>query len=92
MTFSQKLKIKTLSFLGIDDIHSRQDEILKNQKDLEDRITFLETKVVEISRAVATVALIQANVVREMGDIVTEKEKKRTKATYLRKSTDDFTN
>ena len=92
MKMLQMLRLKIISFLGMDDIISRQAEMMNHQKLLEERISFLEQKATEISRAVATVALIQANMVREFGEISAEQEKKKTKIAYIRKTGDDFTN
>jgi len=64
----------------------------KKNGDLEERIQSLELKMIETSRAVATLAIAHASLVREFGRFLDIEDKRRAKNTIVRKVKDDFTN
>lgn len=70
----------------------KQEELRKQkEKDLEDRILNIETRMVEMSRVLATIALAHASLLRELTHITDAVEKKK-KTQQARKTEDDFTN
>lgn len=78
--------------LGLDQIRSDLMVEKKRNDDLEEKIQALELKLVETSRAIATLAIAHAGLVREFGRFLDIEDKKRAKAVVTRKIKDDFTN
>jgi len=64
----------------------------KKNGDLEERIQSLELKMIETSRAMATLAIAHAGLVREFGRFLDIEDKRHAKNTVARKVKDDFTN
>lgn len=89
------------SLLGFDDLSKNvaaltvQNTALNMQNTaLLEKIDLIEKRLVENTRAVATLALVQANLMKEIGDIANnfaEKESRSSKS-YVRKTGTDFTN
>lgn len=85
-----KEKISMLS--GVDNLRSEVLEIKNKNETLASRVATLEERLVETSRAIATLAIAHASVVRELAKIMDLEEKKREKKLIQRKTSDDFTN
>lgn len=85
-----KEKISMLS--GVDNLRSEVLEIKNKNETLASRVATLEERLVETSRAIATLAIAHASVVRELAKIMDLEEKKREKKLLQRKTSDDFTN
>lgn len=79
-------------FLGIDDTQDSLRQIIEKQDLINAKVQNVEEKMSEITRAVAVLALVQSNLIREIGDLSDRDAKKKTKAAYSRKSGSDFTN
>lgn len=79
--------------LGIRDLKRQLYDLGKNQENLESRITKLEEKSTEVSRAIATLALAHASLIRDLSDLISQQDKKKTdRRPTTRKTGDDFTN
>lgn len=78
--------------LGINDSHDKISEISSKQDTIIGKIQILEDKISEITRAVAMLALVQSNLIRELGDMAERESRKKTKQVYTRKTGTDFTN
>jgi len=82
------------NLLGLDDMARKIEELNSSNKEASQRLDAIEKRMVESTRAVATLALVQANLIKELGEIannVVEKESSASKS-YVRKTSTDFTN
>lgn len=79
------------NFLGLENLKNQNEKNSLDFKELEERITNIEIKLIEMSRAVSMLALAHAGLIREMGHIADSIDKKK-KAQQARKTEDDFTN
>lgn len=80
--------------LGLDDLFEKISSLQRTNEEIVSRIDSIEKRMVESTRAVATLALVQANLIKEIGDIAerySEKESHPQKS-HVRKSGTDFTN
>ena len=75
-----------------DEIDSKLDDIIKKQEEISERMTNIEVRLLETTRALATLALIQSNLLREIGEITENAAKAKNRASVARKPGTDFTN
>ena len=80
------------NFLGLRLIREDIEKVKQRQEEIEKRMTIIEERLVETSRALAMLAIGHGGLVREFGRLVELEEKRQTKRSVLRKSNDDFTN
>jgi len=92
MSLLQSVKLKISNFLEIDSIVSDIENIKKRQDETDKRLALIEDRLVEISRALAMLALGHGSLVREFGRLVEIEERRQNKRSIQRKSSDDFTN
>jgi hypothetical protein len=82
------------NLLGLDDMARKIEELNSSNKEASQRLDAIEKRMVESTRAVATLALVQANLIKELGEIANNIEEKESSASksYVRKTSTDFTN
>jgi hypothetical protein len=79
--------------IGISEIRSQILEMKEMQKDIDARALQLEERSKEASRAIATLAIAHASLIRDLSDVISHHEKKKTEKKVMpRKTGDDFTN
>ena len=64
------------NLLSLDDLASKIEETSSSSKEISQRIDAIEKRMVESTRAVATLALVQANLIKELGDIASSARKR----------------
>jgi hypothetical protein len=80
--------------LGLEEISEKLLALQESNQNILSKISAVEQRMVESTRAIMTLSLIQANLIREMSNFASdlpEKEIKKSKSN-LRKSGTDFTN
>lgn len=92
MNVKEIIKTFLADVMGSDTINLRLDENLKSQEKLAARMGDLENRIVENTRALATLAIVQASLVREMSEYIESKEKPKYKKAQHRNTGPDFTN
>lgn len=92
MSLKSRISIFLRDLLGIKDLTGQVQEMQKQQQESIERIEFLDKKINEMARALATLALVQASLVREIGDVLEKDSKPKTKSSVVRKPGTDFTN
>lgn len=78
--------------VGADRSDEKLDSILKNQEEIKERLAASEARATEIARVLATLAIVQSSLVRELNAIVESTEKKKKPPPIVRKTGTDFTN
>lgn len=79
---------------GFDEISEKLATIQESNQSIVSKINAIEARMVESTRAIMTLSLIQANLIREISDIASDLPDKeiKTSKSYTRKSGTDFTN
>jgi hypothetical protein len=82
------------NLLDLDDMTRKLEELNSSNKEASQKLDAIEKRMIESTRAVATLALVQANLIKELGDIANNIEEKESSASksYVRKTSTDFTN
>jgi regulator of replication initiation timing len=82
-----------MDLTGVNLILDRLQKIEENQREIHSKIESAETKIADFARALATLALIQANLIRALGDLADKEEaRSKTQKFSARKAGSDFTN
>lgn len=93
MSFCDKLTGFISKKLGIQKIDSQILEIKGQITSLDERLSQLEERSKEVSRAIATLAIAHASLIRDLSDVISQHEKKKSeKKIVTSKTGDDFTN
>lgn len=77
--------------LNLDQIKATNDALEVRVKSLENKIIDLEKSNEDLSRSVAAVAIIQANLLREL-QTAFNSTRKATRPVFINRKTDDYTN
>lgn len=77
--------------LNLDQIKATNDALEVRVKSLENKIVDLEKSNEDLSRSVAAVAIIQANLLREL-QTAFDSSRKATRPVFVNRKTDDYTN
>lgn len=78
--------------LGYNEINQMMEAADRRQIKEQERIAMIEQRLVENTRALATLALVQANLVKELDAILNSLSGTTKAKTYNRKIDPDFTN
>jgi len=92
MIFKSLIKDYLVENIGINQVIDRLEAINKNQQFVIEKISTIETRLNDLARAVATLALVQASLVKEISDIAERETGSKSKPASARKTGNDFTN
>jgi hypothetical protein len=89
-----RVAIKSLlkDLLGYNEINQMMEAADRRQIKEQERIAMIEQRLVENTRALATLALVQANLVKELDSILNSLSGSSKTKTFNRKIDPDFTN
>lgn len=93
MNLTKRTQQLVMDLIGVSHVLEKIQKIEDNQREIFGKIEAVELKISEFARALATLALVQANLIRALGDLA-DKEESRSKTQKFssRKSGSDFTN
>lgn len=93
MNLTKRAQLLLMDLTGVNLVLDKMQKIEENQREIYAKIESVESKMSEFARALATLALVQANLIRALGDL-SDKEEARSKTQKLsaRKAGTDFTN
>jgi hypothetical protein len=93
MNLTKRAQHLLMDLTGVNLILDRLQKIEENQREIHSKIESAETKIADFARALATLALIQANLIRALGDLADKEEaRSKTQKFSARKAGSDFTN
>ena len=92
MNLKEAIKDYIARFIGINNLTNRVTESLETQEKILARISEIDNRLTENTRALATLAIVQASLVREISEYIESKEKPKYKKAQPRNTGSDFTN
>ena len=92
MIFKKIIRDYDVEAIGIAYVADQIEKINKTQNAIFEKISSIETKLSDLTRAVATLALVQASLVREISDVDERESRSKSKPAPARKTGNDFTN
>lgn len=87
----QAVEIYLTKFLNLEQLRATNTALETRIGELETQVTDLEKSNEDLSRSIAAIALIQANLLREL-QAALNNTKKTTQPVFISRKTDDYTN